>query len=260
MTGWKGSLIWMAAVLSGAAAVGLGLMVLLVDLSTAAQAGSVTGAVVSLIGLALSVNNLRQQSGNSGAGVTITGDNNTNVIRIDSSPLIIFGIIILAAVGIGMVILFSTQQPPITETQQPPTTERNGEIQENGSISGLSEPNVPCRRGCQDLQLSEGRDFDIETWGTADDTSNDIVVGNNSLQNYKIRPLNGAGIQPIPNIPAGALDAADCPTQGYSTGVIPIPPTVPFCLLTAEGTRVMLMGQEAFNLPFRAFLTSTLPH
>lgn len=144
--------------------------------------------------------------------------------------------------------------------QQPPTVEKNENARESGTISGLPAPNVSCLRGCRDLQLSEGQDFDIEAWRTADDTSNDIAVGNNYLQDYMLRPLNGAGIQPIPNMPAGALDAADCPTGGgYSTDMIPIPPTIPFCLLTAKGTRVMLMGQDAFNLPFRPFLTSTLP-
>jgi len=292
MAGSGRSLVWTVAVLSGAAAVGLGLMVWLVDLNTAGQAGSVAGAVVSLISLALSVYALLQQSGSSGSGVEAPGERSVaidasanfnlltigNLIHNGASHNHFFrfffslmGIVILGMVGMGVLILFAARQPP-TVAQQPPavaqqpsavaqqpsTDKGNEKPQNSDSMPVLPMPIVPCLQGCRDLQLGKGQNFDIETWSITDDISSDIAVGDDSLHDYKLWPLNGAGIQPILHIPAGALDAADCPADsGYSTGPIPLPPTIPFCLLTAEGTRVMLIGQEALNIPFRPFLTST---
>jgi hypothetical protein len=126
----------------------------------------------------------------------------------------------------------------------------------NHDDSSVPSASVPCLRTCRDIKLGGTRKFDIESWGSSE-RNPDLEAASQSADNYELRPLNGARLQPMPG--GGELDATKCPQddQGYSTVPVAAPPTVNVCLLTAEGTRVMLARQET-NQPYRLFHASVL--
>ncbi|WP_328978414.1 hypothetical protein [Streptomyces canus] len=63
--------VWVTAVVTGLAAVGLMLLAVLADLDTAGQAASVAGAVVGMVALLVSVIALFRGGGSSGNGRTV---------------------------------------------------------------------------------------------------------------------------------------------------------------------------------------------
>ncbi|QEV16577.1 hypothetical protein [Streptomyces alboniger] len=175
------------------------------------------------------------------------------------------------AVGTGLVMLAGLTVTALKFSDWPATGDDKAVTDSRTTTSASSSPptsppahddssvpsaSVPCLRTCRDIKLGGTRKFDIESWGSSE-RNPDVEAASQSADNYELRPLNGARLQPMPG--GGELDATKCPQgdQGYSTAPVAAPPTVNVCLLTAEGTRVMLTRQEA-NQPYRLFHASVL--